>query len=40
MTLLEKIIYLNYIKKYDLDDIYLMILELILKNPQTFRKLK
>lgn len=28
MTLLEKVIYLNYVEEYDLDEIYLMILEL------------
>ncbi len=32
MTLLEKIIYLNYIEQYDLDEIYLMILESAFKN--------
>ncbi len=39
MTLLEEIFYLHYIEGIDLDDIYLTILDLTLKQPEEFKKL-
>ncbi len=37
MTLLEKVIYLNYFEQYDLDELYLDILEFILEHPEDLK---